>query len=77
MISMTKTRLGALPCPAAVRTGSGAAAAFAAALGGSAGVRWVDQRHQSAFCTARAVDLVPPFIAYNTTSVSAAPERSP
>ena len=81
MISMTKIRLGALRCPVAAHLGSGAEVAFGpafgAAFGGGAGVSWAAQRHQSALVSKRPVDLIPPVAAYNTTSVSAPPERSP
>ena len=70
MISITKLRLGALACPATVAGGPGAVASF----GEGVGVSWMDQRHQSAL---RTIELAPPFTAYNSTSVSAPPERSP
>lgn len=73
VISMTKTRLGALRCPVAVQMGSGAKAAF----GGGSGARWLEQDRQSAHFAVRTVDLIPPFTAYNSTSVSAGRERSP
>jgi len=73
MISMTKTRLGALRCPVAVSVGSGAKAAF----GGGAGASWLAQHRRSVLSIIRIVDLLPPYTADNATSLSAAPERSP
>ena len=72
MISISKIRLGALACPVAVNAGSGATPSF----GEGTGVSWMDQRHQSVL-RVRTIDLAPPFVAYNSTSVSAPPERSP
>jgi len=73
MISMMKTRLGALRCPVAAGVGSGADGAF----GGAVAVSWFDQRAQRVFSTAHIVNLIPLSTADNSTGVSAPPERSP
>ena len=73
MISMTKTRLGALPCPDSGHVGSGAKATF----GGGAGLRWlryIVMQDQSVFFVRTADPLSN---ADNTISLSAPPERSP
>ena len=77
MISMTKTRLGVLPCPSAGQPGAGAKAAF----GAGSRVSWLHMsvsRDQSAFFVRIDDPITAPIpTAYNTTGVSAPPERSP
>jgi hypothetical protein len=73
MISMTKTRLGARPCPVVGYVGSGAKAA----LGGGVGLRWphrlVSQDQSVLFVrTADQISTVD-----NSTGLSAPPQRSP
>jgi hypothetical protein len=72
MISMTGPRLGALRCPVAMPGGAGPKAAS-----GDAGASWLERHRLSSFSAVRTVELIPPYIADNTTRVSVAPERSP
>jgi hypothetical protein len=72
MVSMTKTRLGALRCPVAVSVWAGPSA-----TSGGAGASWLAQHRLTLYSAVRTVELIPPYIADSTTRVSAAPERSP
>jgi|GEM_PF-4340964 len=73
MITMTMSRLGNLRYPAIGCVGSGAKAAFSGRTRGS----WVQQHGTGRSADAATVQLIPPFAVDNSTSVSAARERSP
>jgi len=75
MVSMTKTRLGALRCPAA-QMGAGAEVTFGVPFGSDVSAYWLVQ-HRQPVRTLSTVELIPPYTVDNTTRVSAPPERSP
>lgn len=73
MITMTKISLGASACPNVAHLGYGASVAFGTGVAASWTGKSV-QHLQLVPAGVRAVDRIP---AYNTTRLSAPPERSP